>query len=228
MKRALLPFLFFFCCCSLQAQDVIQHQRGDDLKQYLLDSIKFVCPKFQSGYVVFVDGGASRAPLNISTIEQRVYFINPDGETQILSNEDQVKRVSILNRTFLKSRYGYVELLKVVGEAGIGAVRRVSFLETEKKGAFGSTSQTTAVTTVNSVFEDGVMYTLSVDQNTPFIYKVIPYLLKNDKVLISNKKNLQKCFPEKKSAIEEYLGQHSVDFENIEDMLALFKTLTEQ
>lgn len=229
-RRNGTAFLLFLCLCgtTLSAQDVVQHKRGEDLQQYMLDSVKFVNPEFQAGVVVFVDGSYSRAPLNISTIEQRVYFISPAGETQVLSNEDQVKRVSIMSRSFVKSRYGYVELLKVTSDAGIGAVRRVSFFETEKKGAYGSTSQTTSVTTVGTVFEGGVMYTLGVDQSTPFKYKVIPYLLKNDKVLISNKKNLQKCFPEKKSAIEAYLGQHSVDFENIEDMLALFKALTEQ
>jgi len=69
------------------------------------------------------------------------------------------------------------------------------------------------------------MYTLSVDQNTPFIYKEIPYLLKNEKILLSNKKNLLKCFPDKKADIESYLKEHSVDFENIDDMQALFKAL---
>ena len=69
------------------------------------------------------------------------------------------------------------------------------------------------------------MYTLGVDKETPFLYKVIPYFYKNDKVLLSNKKNLIKCFPEKKAFIETYLNEHSVDFEKAEDVSALFEAL---
>ena len=39
----------------MQAQD-IQHQRGDDLKEYLLDSVKFVAPDYSAGFVKIKDG----------------------------------------------------------------------------------------------------------------------------------------------------------------------------
>ena len=92
----------------MQAQD-IQHQRGDDLKEYLLDSVKFVVPEYTAGFVKFRDGSFARGPVNISTIEQRIYFVNPEGEVQVLVNEDQVSYVTFAGRTFIKSRYGYVE-----------------------------------------------------------------------------------------------------------------------
>ena len=225
MKIRYLLLLSVFCCSAVSAQDVIQHQRGDDLKDYLIDSVKFVMSDYQAGVVKFKDGTFSRGPINLSTIEQRVYFINQEGAVQVLTNEDQVSYVSMKGRTFIKSKYGYVELLKTEGDAALGAVRRVSFLETQKKGAYGSTSQTTSVTTIGSFQEAGVMYTLGVDQNTPFLYKVIPYLYKNERVLLSNKKNLIKCFPEKKAFIEDYLKEHSVNFEKIEDVSALFEAI---
>ena len=213
MKRNLLSLFLIFCCCAtLSAQDVVHHQRGEDLQQYLLDSIKFVIPEFQSG--------------NISTIEQRVYFVAPDGNYQVLTNEDQVTRVSVKGRTFIKSQYGYVELLDTAGDVALGAVRRTSFFETEKKGAYGMASQTTSVTTIGTMQSHGVTYTLGADQTTPFKYKVIPYLYRNNKVYMSTRKNFQKCFPDKKSEIESYLKEHSVDFENIEEVTELFNSLS--
>ena len=146
---------------------------------------------------------------------------------QVLANEDQVVYVFMNGRSFLKSRYGYVEKLASIDDIALGAVRRVSFLETEKKGAYGSSAQTSSVTTVGAIQESGVMYTLNVDQTTPFLYKVIPYLCKEDKILLSNKKNLIKCFPDRKEAIENYLKEHSVDFESLEDMQQLFEALRE-
>lgn len=227
MKRNLLSLFLFFCCCAtLSAQDVVHHQRGEDLQQYLLDSIKFVIPEFQSGIITFRDGSYSRGPVNISTIEQRVYFVAPDGNYQVLTNEDQVTRVSVKGRTFIKSQYGYVELLDTAGDVALGAVRRTSFFETEKKGAYGMASQTTSVTTIGTMQSHGVTYTLGADQTTPFKYKVIPYLYRNNKVYMSTRKNFQKCFPDKKSEIESYLKEHSVDFENIEEVTELFNSLS--
>ena len=231
MKKS-IPFVLLlltvtaFAAQGQDGQDVVRHQRGEDLQQYLLDSVKFVVPEFQSGIITFTDGGFSRGPVNISTIEQRVYFVSPEGQYQVLANEDQVSRVSLKGRTFIKSKYGYVEILRTAGDVSLGAVRRTSFFETEKKGAYGMASQTTSVTTIGSLQANGTMYTLGVDQSTPFKYKIIPYLYKDGKVLISNKKNFQKCFPDKKAEIESYLKDHSVDFENIDDVTALYEFLT--
>ena len=112
MKKILLFLCFLACGSALQAQDVIQHQRGDDLHEYLLDSVKFIAKDYTAGFVKFKDGTSARGPVNISTIEQRIYFINPAGEVQILTNEDQVSYVTFSGRTFIKSKYGYVELVK--------------------------------------------------------------------------------------------------------------------
>ena len=229
MKKICLSLILLLGIAPLFAQNqgVIHHERGDDLQQYLLDSVKFVVPEFQSGIITFQDGSYSRGPVNISTIEQRVYFIGTDGKYQVLTNEDQVSRVSIKGRTFIKSKYGYIDLLKMSGDVALGAVRRVSFFETEKKGAYGMVSQTTSVTTIGTLQQGGQMYTLGVDQTTPFKYSVTPYLYKNSKVYLSNKKNFLKCFPDKKEAIEQYLKDHNVDFERLDDVTGLFDAITQ-
>lgn len=229
MKKNILTLILLLGATALfaQEQNVIHHERGEDLQQYLLDSIKFVIPEFESGIITFHDGNFSRGPVNISTIEQRVYFIGTDGKYQVLTNEDQVSRVSIKGRTFIKSKYGYIDLLKMSGDVALGAVRRVSFFETEKKGAYGMVSQTTSVTTIGTLQQGGQMYTLGVDQTTPFKYSVTPYLYKNSKVYLSNKKNFLKCFPDKKEAIEQYLKDHNVDFERLDDVTGLFDAITQ-
>lgn len=209
----------------MQAQDVIQHQRGDDLKEYLLDSVKFVVPEYTAGFVKFRDGSFARGPVNISTIEQRIYFVNPEGEVQVLVNEDQVSYVTFAGRTFIKSRYGYVEPIDKAGDVSLGVVRRVSFLESKKTGAFGTNAETSSVTSVSSIYDSGLRYTLGVNQDTPYRYKVIPYLLKGEKVLLSNKKNLLKCFPDRKDFIEGYLKENPVDFEKLENVSELFKII---
>ena len=71
MKRILVALLLLTGCYGAFAQDVIKHQRGEDLQQYLLDSVKFVSKDYMSGFVKFRDGSHAMGPVNISTIEQR-------------------------------------------------------------------------------------------------------------------------------------------------------------
>ncbi|MBR1870007.1 MAG: hypothetical protein IJ799_08110 [Bacteroidales bacterium] len=115
-----------------------------------------------------------------------------------------------------------MELLTTTDKTSLGAVRRVTFLESEKKGAFGMASQTTSISTVSTYLEGGNIYTLGVNQDTPYKYQVIPYFYRNERVLLSTKKNLIKCFPEKKAFIEAYLKEYAVDFENLEEVSKLF------
>ncbi len=226
MKKALISLILVLVCTSAFSQDVIRHGRGEDIQQYLLDSIKFVSPDFQAGVITFKDGTFSRGPVNISTIEQRVWFVGTDGIKQVLVNEDDVARVTIKGRTFIKTQYGYMEMVQTTGDVVFGCVRRVSFLETEKKGAYGMASATTSVTTIGTLQEYGTTYTLGAEQDTPYIYKVIPYLYRNNRTWISNKKNFQKCFPDKKAMIEKYLKDNSLDLEKYKDAEKLFQALS--
>lgn len=226
MKKTLISLILVLVSASAFSQDVVHHGRGEDIQQYLLDSIKFVTPDFQAGVITFKDGTFSRGPVNISTIEQRVWFVGTDGTKQVLANEDDVARVSIKGRTFIKTQYGYMEMIETTDDVVLGCVRRVSFLETEKKGAYGMASATTSVTTIGTLQEYGTTYTLGKEQDTPYIYKVIPYIYRNNRAWLSNKKNFQKAFPDKKAFIEQYLKDHSVDLEKYEDAAALFNALS--
>ncbi len=118
-----------------------------------------------------------------------------------------------------------MEPIDKAGDVSLGVVRRVSFLESKKTGAFGTNAETSSVTSVSSIYDSGLRYTLGVNQDTPYRYKVIPYLLKGEKVLLPNKKNLLKCFPDSKDFIEGYLKEHTVDFEKSEEVAALFEAV---
>ena len=56
MKRTLIIILTACFAISTQAQNVIQHKKGEDMTQYMLDSVKYVLPDFTAGIVIFKDG----------------------------------------------------------------------------------------------------------------------------------------------------------------------------
>ncbi|NMB37607.1 MAG: hypothetical protein GX993_06185 [Bacteroidales bacterium] len=226
MKRIFIIILTVCFALNSNAQDVVHHQKGEDLAQHMLDSVKYVLPDFTAGLVVFKDGSTANGPVNISTITQRVLFISPDGEIQEVLNQGTIDRVSVKGRSFVNTKQGYVELLDMGGDDIIfGCVRRVKFLESEKTGAFGTSTTTSSVTSMSSIAADGRVYELAQNVKTPYTYSETPYLSRKGKFNYASKRYIIKCFPSKKAEIEKYLQDHKVDFGSMDDVRALFDYL---
>lgn len=224
MKKFLSIALFIFVGAGLSAQTVT-HKNTDDLTALLLDSVKYVQPEFASGRVIYKNGEQSNGAINISTVDQKVHFIDPSGKTLVITDNDEVSKVYIKGHTYMNSRYGYIEIHDIIDEILLGELRKVNFLEEEKTGAFGSKSQTTAITSINAVSAGGYMVDLSQYRNTPYIYKKTPYLCRKGLFYIANKKMFQKCFPDKKEFIETYCKEHDVNFSNVDEVKKLFNAL---
>ena len=194
--------------------------------QKMLDSVKYVLPEFTAGMVIFKNGEQSNGAINISAIDQKIHFIDPKGEVLVITNNDEVSRVFAKGRTFLNSRYGYVELYETVGDIFMGEVRKVGFISEDKVGAFGSKSQTTSIQTINSVqTSGGYMVDFEKQRNSPYTYKKIPYVCRKGLFLTVSKKTLQKCFPDKKDIIEKYIQENDPNLSNVEDVRKMFKTI---
>ncbi|MDD2595420.1 MAG: hypothetical protein PHD11_06345 [Bacteroidales bacterium] len=221
MKK-LLIFVFILLTWMPAFSQEIQHGKRDDLGQYILDSVKYVMPEYSKGIVVFTNGERSEGMLNISTIRQTLMFISPEGEVLEVKDNDEVSRVTIKGRSFVRHRGLYIELLNMASDVVLAANYRINFLETEKQGAYGKASPTTSVTTISNYSDGGRMIELDQNLTTPFRYKEVPYLYKDGTFYIASKKNFQKCFPDKKKQIESYLKETKVDFEKMEDVRLLF------
>lgn len=194
--------------------------------QKMLDSVKYILPEFTAGIVIFKNGEQSNGAVNISAIDQKIHFIDPKGEVLVITNNDEVSRVFAKGRTFLNSRYGYVELYETVGDIFMGEVRKVGFISEDKVGAFGSKSQTTSIQTINSVqTSGGYMVDFEKQRNSPYTYKKIPYVCRKGLFLTVSKKTLQKCFPDKKDIIEKYIQENDPNLSNVEDVRKMFKTI---
>ena len=193
----------------------------------MLDSVKYVLPEFNAGIVIFNNGQQSNGALNINTIDHKVHFIDPSGQILVLSNNDDVARVFIKGRSFMNSRYGYIEIYEAAGDIFMGEGRRVGFISEDKVGAFGSKSQTTAIQSVKSIqAAAGYMVDFEQQKNSPYTYRKTPYLCRKGVILTVSKKTIQKCFPEKKEIIDQYIAEHDPNFNNVEDVRKMFKAIT--
>ena len=225
MRKLIFLAVAMLACLSAGAQSYFFTEPTEE-SQMMLDSVKYVMPEFVTGTIVFDNGEQYIGPINIFTVTQRIHFKNENGEVMELTNNLDVSSVFIKGRTFLNSRYGYVELYETVGDIFMGEVRKVGFISEDKVGAFGSKSQTTSIQTINSVqTSGGYMVDFEKQRNSPYTYKKIPYVCRKGLFLTVSKKTLQKCFPDKKDIIEQYIQEKNPNLSHVDDVREMFKTI---
>ena len=227
MKRILSTALMLVIGTVAFAQTV-SFTSPNAQSQKMLDSVQYVLPEFAAGMVIFNNGEQSNGAVNINTIDQKIHFIDPNGQVLVITNNEQVARVFVKGRAFMNSRYGYIEIYETAGDTFMGEVRKVGFISEDKVGAFGSKSQTTAIQTINSVqTTGGYMVDFEKQKNSPYIYKKIPYLCRKGMIQPVTKKTLQKCFPDKKEAIEQYLQEKDPNLNNVQEVREMFKAIAQ-
>ncbi len=226
MKKLLSITLLLFLGTTAFAQTV-SFTSPNAQSQKMLDSVQYVLPEFAAGMVLFNNGEQSNGAVNINTIDQKIHFIDPSGKILVITNNDEVSRIFVKGRTFVNSRYGYVEIYETAGDIFMGEVRKVGFISEDKVGAFGSKSQTTAIQSISGVqTTGGYMVDFEKQKNSPYIYKKIPYLFRKGLIQQVTKKTLQKCFPDKKELIEQYINEHDPNLSHVEDVREMFKAIT--
>ena len=226
MKKLLSTFVMVYIAATAFAQTVSFTSPNAE-SQKMLDSVKYVLPEFSAGMVIFNNGEQSNGALNINTIDQKLHFIDPSGKILVLSNNDQVARAFIKGRSFINSRYGYIEIYETSGEIFMGEVRKVGFISEDKQGAFGSKSQTTSIQTISSIQAgNGYMIDFEKQKNSPYTYKKTPYLCRKGIVQPVTKKVFIKCFPDKKEAIEKYISENDPNLNNVQEVREMFRAIS--
>ncbi|MBQ0024533.1 MAG: hypothetical protein KBT00_02245 [Bacteroidales bacterium] len=189
------------------------------------DSVKYFCPDFEAGIVVFNDGAKENGAVNIDAMDQKVMFVSDDGQKKVLTNNNSVDRVIIGRRVFYFRGGKFIELVDFNGEAGLGKSLTVTLIESQTKGAYGYVSQTTSIKQVSSIYDgSGQYYDTNERDMINVIIKNVPYIFRDGKFTRASKKLMLKSFPDKKQAIGEYLEASSVDFENYEQVEKLYNT----
>lgn len=228
---ALLVLVIVASPCRTAAQSVsnkdkivsgkVTGARSEDLKAKMLDSVKYYLPEFKSGAIAFKNGDISRGVLNVSTVSQKVMFIDTEGAVLELANDKDVKLMSVGRITFIKHKEQYVQVIKSIQGLDLGVTKKVSFLEPEKQGAYGTASVTAAVSTYSSYQTEGRAFDLEKNITTPFIYKEYLTLHRNGKFYHPDKKTFLKLYANKKTEIEKYVSENKIDFDSSADLIAL-------
>ncbi len=227
MKKLLLVsvILLSVSCIYAQRQNFMY---PDKEALQLFDKIKFVNPEFYPGIVVSKDGKLSGGKMNICTIDQKIHFISEQGDTLVIKNNENVETASIIGKSYINSKYGYVQLLENVGDVSIGELYLTEVHNDAPVGAYELRYQTSAVkrlTCADESLGNGLFLNLEKESEYPFSYHKQPFLIVKGKVYPATKKTFSEHFPDKKDLIEEYIKEHNTNFNSVAPVIALFQAV---
>lgn len=216
MRKLLIACLLL--CLSLAAMG------QDDASRSASADVRYLMPDFTDGMIFFHSGAPAQGKLNICAEDNTLRFIDKSGVEMAAANEDNIYKVRIDTVLFLRSGGLYYRLYKVTSDCGIALKRDVRLARTGKQGAFGTTSQTSSIRESGNIYADGVSY--DIEKNKDAAYEAVEtlYLYKGDEVLVFNKRNLRRAFPESKDAIDAYFKGGGAVPATVPEALALMNS----
>lgn len=228
MKKVLIGFLLLLCAVSMNAQKTT-FMNVDRTSRMFYDSVLYVNPQFYPGVVISVDGKQSSGPINICTVNQKLYFINPESDTLMVTNQENIDRVYILGKAFVNSKYGYMQLLETAGDVTLCELRITVIHTDAAPGAYGTKNQTSATKALTyAEWSSSLLLHLDINADMAFSYSKKPFLFVKGEAYPVTQKNLVEYFPEHKMFIEQYLKEHNTNIHSVAPVLELFSALKQK
>ncbi len=183
-------------------------------------------PQFQKGGVLFTNRPLASAWLNYNYLSGQILFITPKGDTLELANPETLQFVFINIDTFHYVDKGYVEILTHNPTINLSKKQMIEYNGTEKKGAYGTYSSTTAASSINTYSGETLNQKIAIDENTLYATSTQFYLSdKLYKFFPANKKNFYKLFFRQEKMLTAYLKNNTVHFNKENDLRKLIAFL---
>jgi len=209
---------------SAQNRQIVEAASGEDLGKKASVQIQFLFPEFTNGDV-FYNGYKGSGKLNYNMLLGEMQFLE-NNQVLALANVKDVIVVSINNRKFYPfNNKEFTEELMSTGNYQLRVRRKGNAAQYSKKGAYGTTSSTSSITSYSSIISDGRQFDLNVIEEVLISLNCFYYLVgTNGKhVLIKNIKTFTKQFPAYRAQIEKFVKDNGTRFDQEEDLKALLK-----
>ena len=225
MKKCVFLYLLILVSAWANAQkrEVVEAASGDDLNKKV--SIQYLFPEFTDGYVFYTGLPRSSGKLNYNMLLGEMQFMDSENKLLALGNVPDVQMISIGSRKFYPyDNKEFVEELLVAGKIQLQIRRRGNVASHSKKGAYGMSSSTSAITSYNSIDGADRRYNLAVVENVMITLNNFYYLVINNKrIQIKNQKTFIKQFSKHKLQIETFVKEQNIRFDKEEDLITLVK-----
>ena len=181
----------------------------------------YLMPSFGNGVVIFSDMAPAAGELNICAVDNTLRFKDHSGRELEASNHDNILRVRIDTVSFLRNGGIFYRMYPLTADVGIALRREVVILRDVKQGAFGTTSQTSAIREYTTFYADGVAYNIGGEKESPYRVTETLFLYRGNSVLPLKKNSLRKAFPAHKADIDAFFKAGGKVPDNVPDALEL-------
>lgn len=188
----------------------------------------FLFDEFQSTLIFYKDGRQFQAPVNFNLLEGHFLFIDAkDKEAKRFTNPELIALLRIGERRFL---IGDKEAVEIIQAEPLFVVKYSGNLrQAPKKLTYGGTTQTASVDSYTGMIGSGLI------SGRPTNNQIVTGVNKTYEVKIGkktkrffSKNSFLKAVPKlQRLDMEAYLEQHEVDFGNVQQVLELYRYLTE-
>ena len=224
-KFIIFLLLFFPVCLSAQKREIVEAASGEDLSQKVSTQLQYLFPEFTNGAVYYLGAQNGSGKLNYNMLLGEMQFLE-NNEVRALSNVKNVIVVSIDKRKFYPfNETEFVEELLSTDRGQLLVRRKGNVAPHSKKGAYGSSSSTSSITSYSSISSDNRQYDLSVFEDVLISVNYFYYIKgSNGKyILIRNQKTFMKQFSGHNAQIEAFVKEHNIRFDKEDDLKALLE-----
>lgn len=171
--------------------------------------------------VVFKDGSRYKETMNYNLLTNKFCFLEKtNNKIQEVTNPEDILSVKIDGRVFYQENNYAIEVLPT--NPPLFVQYKVHIRKEADKGGYGSTSETTAISTYAGVNANGIRYDFSAE--ALYVGKRYQHywLEKNGKrKSFRNFKQFVKLYPKHKSALELFIKENKLDIDNVEHVKML-------
>lgn len=225
MKNLFTLFVIsHFTIATIQAQsnEAIRVKSGEKMQQ----KDKYLFEQFKTGTVRYRNGNAPTARLNFNLMLREMQFLAATGDTMSLADEQTIRQIDLAGDAYIYDQKNNVlKVLGTYGPAGLALEQSLKVANVDKVGGYGMSSGASSIRTYNSLpTGNGSTAKLEIKGDVVFSRQQIHYFInQNNLAFPASRKSILKLFPKQKSAVERYLAEHSVQFNQEEDLRELLE-----
>jgi hypothetical protein len=181
----------------------------------------FLFPDFISGNVFMKSGDTLQLMLNYNILTEKMLYIDKDKVWEI-ANPEKIESVIIAGRIFKPEKNVFLEMIPG-NKYPLYIQHRLKVLPEPKQAGFGSTSETGSIMKYSSIVSSsGSHYNLNLNEPFRSELNLLFWLERGNKFYKANNiKQVCRFFPEKTSAIKEFVKTNRINFDNSADMVKL-------
>ena len=191
------------------------------------DASPFLFNDYQNALIFYKDGRQFQAPVNFNLLEGHYLFIDAkDKEAKQFTNPELIALLRIGKRRFL---IGNKETIEIIQTEPLFQVRYSGNLrKAPKKITYGGTTQTAAVDNYSRMVGNN-LNALNNDQIVTGVNKTYEMKVGKKTKRFFSKSSFLKAVPkQQRTDMEAYFMKNDVDFEDVQQVLELYRHLTEK